>query len=99
MEVLVGEDDQVIERNVWEKRKERNENKKRGMAGQKEKSQWVRCVVGVSVLGGARVVPKKSNHYFFFFDLLGRYTWDLGFKGVGEAFWLPSTLVTFKNFF
>ena len=44
------------------------------MAGQKDKSQWVRCVVGVSVLGGARVVPKNLTITFFFFYLLGRYT-------------------------
>ena len=52
MEVPVGEDEQVIKRSVWEKRKERKENKKKGMAGQENKSQWVRCVVGVNVLGG-----------------------------------------------
>ena len=48
------------------------------MAGQEDKSQWVRCVVGVSVLGGAHVVPKKKNffdhyYYYYYFDLLRRY--------------------------
>ena len=72
------ENEQVIERSVWEKRKERKENKKGGMAGQKDKSQWVRCVVGVSVLGGARVVPKNLTiTFFFFFWLTG--TLHLGF--------------------
>ena len=75
MEVPVGEDKQVIERSVWEKRKEKKEKKIRNEGWPaKDKSKWVRCVVGINVLGGARVVPKKSDHYFFFsFDLLGCY--------------------------
>ena len=41
-------------------RKEKKEKKIRSEGGPaKEKSKLVRCVVGVSVLGGARVVPKK----------------------------------------
>ena len=59
VEVPVREDIRV-ERSVWEKRKERKENKKKGWLA-KWWSDSVRWVVGSEWVGGACVVPKISH--------------------------------------